>query len=181
MTSFRVTKLNYFDLLKLCNATDVPRWIMRARKHFVVDDAKERSLKVGKMTANFWMTVVPGQQNTNVKTHGCQNTRKRLTVRQDAKNQLRRWTGRAPGHQCMGTVNSWASQRCQDTRFIPVLTRVTITSTRDNLPEQPKTLCIHLNMGSCHGAFSWISRLLILLEQMGRCQKALPEEPWEGY
>ena len=38
MTSFKVTKLYNFDLLMPCNATDICRWIMGARKHFVRDD-----------------------------------------------------------------------------------------------------------------------------------------------
>ena len=35
MTSFKVTKLHHFDLLKPCNATSDPRWIVRARTIFV--------------------------------------------------------------------------------------------------------------------------------------------------
>ena len=36
ITSFKVMKLYHFDLLKPCNATDIPSWIVRARKHFVL-------------------------------------------------------------------------------------------------------------------------------------------------
>ena len=39
MTSFKVTKLYHFHLLKPCNATDIPWWIVRAKKHFVQGDS----------------------------------------------------------------------------------------------------------------------------------------------
>ena len=46
---FKVMKLYHFDLLKPCNATDIPRWIVRARKHFVWDDASQKSLEARKI------------------------------------------------------------------------------------------------------------------------------------
>ena len=42
-------KLYHFDLLKPCNITDIPRWIVRARKQFVQDDTSQMSLKAGKV------------------------------------------------------------------------------------------------------------------------------------
>ena len=38
MTSFKIMKLYHFDLLKPYN-TDVPQWIVRARKHFGMTQA----------------------------------------------------------------------------------------------------------------------------------------------
>ena len=49
MTSFKVTKLYHFDLLKPCHATDIPRWIKKARKYLGQDNTSQTSLKVGKM------------------------------------------------------------------------------------------------------------------------------------
>ena len=49
MISFKVIKLYHFDLLKPCNAIEVPGQIVRARRHFAWDNISQRSLKARKV------------------------------------------------------------------------------------------------------------------------------------